>query len=138
MDNVNINSNGKESKDMARYELVLETTPTKGRSKFLVKTQENVSQNREIAIEKIIEEGYKIGGEGVAVRNGRVFGSGVYTAVDPNVSIPYSNGGSMMLLSSALVGEPGKDYSNGASADVLVLKKAEYLLPKYIVHFTKK
>ena len=90
------------------------------------------------AIEKIIEEGYKIGGEGVAVRNGRVFGSGVYTAVDPNVSIPYSNGGSMMLLSSALVGEPGKDYSNGASADVLVLKKAEYLLPKYIVHFTKK
>lgn len=44
----------------------------------------------------------------------------------------------MMLLSFALLGEAGKDYSNGDSPNVLVFKKAEYLLPKYVVHFAKK
>jgi hypothetical protein len=63
------------------------------------------------AIEKIIEEGFKIGGEGVKVRNGRAYGSGVYTAVDPIISIRYSKAGSMMLLSYALLGEKGKDYT---------------------------
>ena len=41
MDNMNINSNGKESKDMAHCELGLEITPTRRRSKVLVKTEEN-------------------------------------------------------------------------------------------------
>ena len=44
MDNMNINSDGKESKDMAHCQLGLEITPTRGRSKFLFKTEENVSQ----------------------------------------------------------------------------------------------
>ena len=46
MDNMTINSDGIESKDMARCELGLEITPTRGRSKVLVKTEENVSRNR--------------------------------------------------------------------------------------------
>ncbi|GLJ17149.1 hypothetical protein SUGI_0296770 [Cryptomeria japonica] len=89
------------------------------------------------AIEKIIEEGFKIGGQGVEVRHGTVYGSGVYTALDPHTSINYSRGG-MILLSSALIGEKGNDFNEGASSDVLVLHKTEYLLPKYIVHFVKK
>ena len=44
MDNMNINSDGKEYKDMACCELGREITPTRGRSKVLVKTEENVSQ----------------------------------------------------------------------------------------------
>ena len=43
MDNMNINSDGKESKVMARCELGLEITPTKGRRKVLIKTEENFS-----------------------------------------------------------------------------------------------
>ncbi|KAH9330190.1 hypothetical protein KI387_002298 [Taxus chinensis] len=89
------------------------------------------------AIEKIIEEGFKIGGEGVEVRHGSVYGKGVYTALDPNTSISYSKGG-MILLSSALIGEKGTDYKEGGSTNVLVLHKTEHLLPKYIVHFIQK
>ncbi|GLJ17147.1 hypothetical protein SUGI_0296690 [Cryptomeria japonica] len=89
------------------------------------------------AIEKIIEEGFKIGGQGVEVRHGTAYGTGVYTALDPNTSISYSKGG-MILLSSALIGEKGNDFKEGGSSNVLVLHKTEYLLPKYIVHFEKK
>ena len=86
-------------------------------------------------IEKIIEEGFKLDDKGMEAWNG----SGVYmTTVDPNGSILCSKVGSMMLLSSALLGEKGKDYISGQSLDVLVLRKAEYLLPKYIIHFAKK
>lgn len=45
---------------------------------------------RKDAIEKIIEEGFKIAGEGVEVQHGRSCGSGVYTALDPNISVHYS------------------------------------------------
>lgn len=90
------------------------------------------------AIEKIIEEGFKIGGEGVEVRNGAVYGKGVYTAVDPIISVPYSKGGKMMLLSIALLDDQGKEHSQGHSSDVLVMKRAEHLLPKYIVHYTER
>jgi len=89
------------------------------------------------AIEKIIEEGFKIGGEGVEVRNGAAYGKGVYTAVDPIITVPYSKGGRMMLLSFALLDDQGKEYSQGHSSDVLVMKRAEHLLPKYIVHYTE-
>eukprot|EP01018_Ginkgo_biloba_P035956 Gb_31147 [translate_table: standard] len=90
------------------------------------------------AIEKIIEEGFKIGGDGIPVRNGRAFGSGVYTALDPSISIDYTRGGSMVLLSLALVGQEGSDYNKGGNDGVFVLHKSDYLLPKYIVHFQKK
>ena len=75
-------------------------------------------------IEKIIEEGFKIGGEGVEVRNGAAYGKGVYTAVDPTISVSYSKGGSMMLLSIALLDDQGKEYIQGHSFDVVVMKSA--------------
>ncbi|GLJ15080.1 hypothetical protein SUGI_0246490 [Cryptomeria japonica] len=87
------------------------------------------------AIEKIVQEGFKIGGKGVSVRNGAVYGTGVYTALDPDISVDYSRGSGMMLLSLALVGQEGIHYNKGGSADVYVLHNPEYLLPRYIVHF---
>ncbi|GLJ13963.1 hypothetical protein SUGI_0223310 [Cryptomeria japonica] len=90
------------------------------------------------AIEKIVEEGFKIGGDGIPVRNGRAYGSGVYTASDASISIPYAKGLNMLLLSLALIGKEGSDYKTGGSQNIFVLDKTEYLLPKYIVHFETK
>lgn len=41
-------------------------------------------------IEKIIKEGFQVGGEGVAIRCGAVYGNGVYTAANPEISMPYT------------------------------------------------
>eukprot|EP01018_Ginkgo_biloba_P039082 Gb_32246 [translate_table: standard] len=90
------------------------------------------------AIENIIQEGFKIGGQGVSVRNGSAYGAGVYTELDPDTSVGYSMGLGMMLLSLALVGQEGIDYNKGGSADVIVLPRADILLPRYIVHFMDK
>ncbi|GLJ17142.1 hypothetical protein SUGI_0296600 [Cryptomeria japonica] len=89
------------------------------------------------SIEKIIGGGFKIGGQGVEVRNGNKYGRGVYTSLDASISITYSKDG-MMLLSSALIGQEGIDFKKGGSRDVLVLHKTKYLLPMYIVHFVER
>lgn len=87
------------------------------------------------AVDKIIAEGFKIGGEGVAMKVGAIYGHGVYTAIDPDISVPYSIGSNMMLLSVAILGQKQKDFTYGGSEDVLVIKDASQLLPKYVVHF---
>lgn len=90
------------------------------------------------AIENIVQEGFKIGDQGVSVRNGDVYGTGVYTAVDPDISISYSNRSGMMLLSLALIGQEGAHYNKGATSNIFVVKNADYLLPRYIVHFVNR
>jgi hypothetical protein len=87
------------------------------------------------AVDKIIAEGFKIGGQGVAIKCGASFGHGVYTAINPDISVHYSKGSNMMLLSVAILGQEGKDFTYGGSKDVLVIKNASQLLPKYVVHF---
>lgn len=87
------------------------------------------------AIHNISKEGFKIGGEGVAIKSGAAFGRGVYTAVNPDTSIAYSRGSNMMLLSLALSGILGTHHSLGGGPQVIVLKNVHQLLPKYVVHY---
>jgi len=86
------------------------------------------------AIDKIATEGFKIGGEGVAIKCGALYGRGVYTASNPDISVPYSRGSNMMLLSIAILGELGTHHNTGRS-NVLVIKDACQLLPRYVVHY---
>ena len=89
------------------------------------------------AIDKIASEGFKIGGtEGVAIKTGALYGSGVYTAVNPDISLAYSRGCKMMLLSLAIRGKKDVHYNDGASADVLVFRHVDQLLPRYVVHYS--
>ncbi|KAI5066361.1 hypothetical protein GOP47_0018985 [Adiantum capillus-veneris] len=88
------------------------------------------------SIDKIVKEGFKVGGtDGVPIRYGAAYGHGVYTAANPDTSIPYSGGSGMMLLSTAICGKLGEDHKKGGSEDIYVVTKGEQLLPKYIVHF---
>jgi hypothetical protein len=88
------------------------------------------------AIDKIATEGFKIGGtEGVAIKSGGVYGQGVYTAVNPGISVAYSGASNMMLLSTAIPGEFGKHHSYGQTPDVLLMKEVDQLLPRYVVHY---
>lgn len=88
------------------------------------------------AIDKITTEGFKIGGEGVPIRSGAAYGRGVYTAANPDISLHYSGGYNMMLLSTAILGKLGKDHAIGGSNDVFVVKNASQLLPRYVVHYS--
>jgi hypothetical protein len=89
------------------------------------------------AIDKIATEGFKIGGtEGVAIKCGAAFGNGVYTAVNPDISVAYCRGSKMMLLSTAIPGELGKHSNHGESSNVLVIKEVDQLLPRYVVHYS--
>ena len=87
------------------------------------------------AVDKIIEEGFKIGGKGVPIKCGAAYGHGVYTAIDPDISVHYTKGSKMMLLSVAILGRKEKDFTHGGSENVLVIKDASQLLPRYVVHF---
>lgn len=87
------------------------------------------------SIEKIIKEGFKVGGEGVPMRCGAAHGRGVYTATNPEISMPYSKDAGMMLLSLLLVGNENVNHTK-AGENVIVVKDARQLLPLYIVHFS--
>lgn len=86
------------------------------------------------AIDKIAQEGFKIGGQDVPIKCGALFGQGVYTAEDPNISVHYSGGSGMMLLSLGVPGREGADWKSGGP-QVMVLQSSAQLLPRYVVHF---
>jgi hypothetical protein len=89
------------------------------------------------AIDKIATEGFKIGGtEGVAIKSGAVYGPGVYTAVNPDISVAYCRGSKMMLLSRAIPGLNPKHYTFGQNNEVLVINDVSQLLPRYVVHYS--
>lgn len=90
-----------------------------------------------VAIDKIARGGFKIGGtEGVAIRFGAKYGNGVYTAVNPDISVGYSGGSKMMLLSRCMKGSYQLHHTHGESKDVLVIKNVSQLLPRYVVHYS--
>lgn len=90
------------------------------------------------AIDRISTEGFKVGGtEGVAVKTGAIYGRGVYTSSNPDISMAYCRGSDMMLLSIAIPGDHGRHHSYGYSRDVLVIKDVCQLLPRYVVHYTR-
>jgi RNA:NAD 2'-phosphotransferase (TPT1/KptA family) len=87
------------------------------------------------AIDKIIREGFKVGGQEVAIRTGAVYGQGVYVAANPETAMEYARDSKMMLLSLAACGSFRTDHKFGGSEDIFVLTKGSQLLPRYIVHF---
>ena len=89
------------------------------------------------AIDKIAAQGFKIGGtEGVPKKFGASYGQGVYTAMNPDISVPYCQGSKMMLLATVVPGLKSIDYEFGANENVLVIKDVSQLLPRYVVHYT--
>merc|ERR1719273_1047892 len=51
-----------------------------------------------VAIEGILQEGFKIGGQGVKVATGSRYGQGVYTSEDPEFAMRYIKDGRKRLL----------------------------------------
>ena len=90
------------------------------------------------ARKKIRKEGFKIGGEGVAMKNGDDYGRGVYTSIYASRALPYAPDDSVVLLCSALVGQEGIDFNYGGSKDIFVIRKTEYLLPRFLIHFENR
>ena len=87
------------------------------------------------AIDKIIREGFKVGGEEVTMKTGCVYGKGVYVAANPETAMEYAKSSRMMLLSRAVCGSNGVHHNFGGTTDIYVLMKGDQLLPCYIVHF---
>ena len=89
------------------------------------------------AIDKIIREGFKVGGEEVIMKTGCIYGKGVYVAANPETAMQYAKESRMMLLSRAVCGSKGVHHNFGATNDIFVLRKGDQILPCYIVHFNK-
>ena len=89
------------------------------------------------AIDKIIREGFKVGGEEVTMKTGCVYGKGVYVAANPETAMQYAKTSRMMLLSRAVCGSKDVHHNFGATKDIFVLRKGDQLLPCYIVHFNE-
>ena len=82
----------------------------------------------------IMTGGFKVGGtDGVAVANGRAFGTGVYTAVGPRTPMGYGKGAKQVILTQALVGNVDEDsITPSAHPDWRIYKTKEQLLPRYV------
>ena len=89
------------------------------------------------AIDKIIREGFKVGGEEVTMKTGCVYGKGVYVAANPETAMQYAKTSGMTLLSRAVCGSKDVHHNFGATKDIFVLRKGDQLLPCYIVHFNE-
>jgi len=103
------------------------------------------------AIHKIVSEGFRVGGKDVAVKNGKVHGSGVYTSTWTEDPLKYSATSGAVILSQGLLGNHKKgacnhDYNNRkydswspvTNPNWIVFRNSEQLLPKYVIYFCKK
>eukprot|EP00615_Pteridomonas_danica_P014259 CAMPEP_0114377952 /NCGR_PEP_ID=MMETSP0102-20121206/1327_1 /TAXON_ID=38822 ORGANISM="Pteridomonas danica, Strain PT" /NCGR_SAMPLE_ID=MMETSP0102 /ASSEMBLY_ACC=CAM_ASM_000212 /LENGTH=310 /DNA_ID=CAMNT_0001532675 /DNA_START=1285 /DNA_END=2218 /DNA_ORIENTATION=- len=82
-------------------------------------------------IPKIIENGFKVGGQEVGIVNGAAHGSGVYTATGPNTPMGYSQGGGIILSKGLLC--TSQDHSTPVH-DYVIFKNADQLLPYCVVY----
>jgi len=90
--------------------------------------------------------GFKVGGNGVKIKNGRAYGSGVYTSCETRLPVSYSKGSKALIMSRALVGKTGK-ANRGVSVqgrrldsweptrEIRVFRDAAQLLPVYVIYF---
>lgn len=87
------------------------------------------------AIQKIAEEGFKVGGQdGIRIKNGAAHGNGVYTAKGPNIPMGYSKETKAVIFARGIKGKPEDHVA--PNGDWIIFKAADQLLPCYIVHFT--
>lgn len=87
--------------------------------------------------EQICQDGFKIGGQDVAVAHGTVHGTGVYTATGPLSPMAYNqnrDSNKHVILAKGLLGTRDVD-SRAPKADWLVFNTKEQLLPLYVVYY---
>eukprot|EP01025_Chloroclados_australasicus_P014189 TRINITY_DN16640_c0_g3_i1.p2 TRINITY_DN16640_c0_g3~~TRINITY_DN16640_c0_g3_i1.p2 ORF type:complete len:250 (-),score=19.45 TRINITY_DN16640_c0_g3_i1:614-1363(-) len=99
---------------------------------------------------KIVEQGFKVGGQGVNAVNGTAHGTGVYTSEGPELPSHYSQSGKKMLFCSIVLGRYTKNNSEYQSyiddydsfvqgelekVSVIVLRSPKQIVPMYIVTF---
>lgn len=92
-------------------------------------------------LERIMLEGFKIGGAGVSKINGDTHGTGVYAATGPDTPEAYSRDSTCVILAMALpgmVGQPSARGTDGSDSwrprhDWIVFRSGAQLLPLYVV-----
>eukprot|EP00045_Choanoeca_perplexa_P003882 m.34142 g.34142 ORF g.34142 m.34142 type:complete len:252 (+) comp12276_c0_seq3:481-1236(+) len=95
------------------------------------------------AVVNIMQQGFKVGGADVRVKNGTSYGKGIYTATGGDTPMQYSQGAGAgcVLLCKALVGRKcGSHEQEGGDSwvpqrDWLVFRRASQVLPLYEVVF---
>eukprot|EP00455_Lapot_gusevi_P000749 TRINITY_DN10333_c0_g1_i2.p1 TRINITY_DN10333_c0_g1~~TRINITY_DN10333_c0_g1_i2.p1 ORF type:complete len:426 (-),score=100.83 TRINITY_DN10333_c0_g1_i2:128-1405(-) len=88
------------------------------------------------AIDNIVREGFKIGGQGVPVASGAVHGHGVYVSEDPNFAMAYiKDGKSRLLFVRVCPSQDSKFVRQGNVIQQLILRHTQQVLPAYIVHY---
>ena len=90
-------------------------------------------------IDKIMQEGFKVGGRDVSTANGSAHGRGIYTATGPQTPLSYNQ--NRIILAKALKGTKADSDRPGADSwqpkqDWLIFKDGAQLLPRYVLHFT--
>jgi hypothetical protein len=88
----------------------------------------------EVAISKIVKEGFRIGGEGITIKHGAVYGRGIYTVEDPSVAMSYAST-SKVILCRVICSTYGEDYNTGARNDIFVIKTKEQIVPQYVIRY---
>eukprot|EP00051_Salpingoeca_urceolata_P005684 m.75835 g.75835 ORF g.75835 m.75835 type:complete len:590 (+) comp14495_c1_seq3:333-2102(+) len=95
------------------------------------------------SVPSIMQNGFLVGGDGVAIKNGAAFGRGVYTATGPDTPMGYAGSQSrQIILARARRGKciGGHQRFGGDSwvpkENWLVLAKSQQVLPVYVIHYT--
>lgn len=94
-------------------------------------------------VDKIISGGFKVGGtHDVAIRNGAVYGAGVYTDTGPNTPASYAQTSNRVILALALPGVKGVRRREGVDMwspaerpDWAIFRDPDALLPQYVVKY---
>ena len=96
-------------------------------------------------VKSICTGGFKVAGQhgGPPIKNGKVYGLGVYAATSPHTPMGYGKDSRSVILCLALPGKPGNDAKQREveedswepKKDWVVFKTGAQLLPKYVVHF---
>ena len=68
-----------------------------------------------------------------ARRRGQAYGVGEYFATTPNIPMGYCHGGGKMLLNELLLGRANEHHTK--HGDIIVMKKPEHDLPRFVVTF---
>ena len=100
------------------------------------------------AVPQIMEKGFKVGGQDVAVANATYYGQGVYTATGPGSKsttspLYYSRFSRRVILAQGIkgvfqdvkIGDESADSWRGGRDDWCIFRSKEQLLPVYVVHF---
>lgn len=87
----------------------------------------------------IMREGFKIGGQDIAIAHGVAYGQGIYTATGPDAPVGFAKCRSV-ILAKGLKGHHGESRRAGVDswtprADWLVFAKSDQVLPTYVVHY---